>query len=286
MTNYREWFTESQINSKLIYQDLSTEISHQLEHNLSISEILNWITKKTRQEFAKQYNKLPEVGAINNCKGRWNEFLATTLLSEITFNINQQNNACLAIFSLHNSRLNKNDSSEAASKFLSLFINNNMAYSGSLSKIAVWQNQIFLPSPDYIIVSFDNHNDYDYIQNMLLQQAKNPENLLLYEFFKGKLKPENIKATVSLKTSNRPDRRYQPLFEAAMIKAMAYLLKQNWEYYMVVNEFSNTDTIIFSQAIAPHAIALEQNLKLVDGNFLYRTKADLMPLMQRFSNNY
>lgn len=286
MTNYSEWFTESQINSKLIYQDLSTEISHQLEQNVSIINILDWMTKQTKQEFYKQYNKSPEVGAINNCKGRWNEFLATTLLSEITFNINQQNNnTCIAIFSLPNSRLNKNHPNEPASKFLSLFIDNNITYSGSLAKISVWQNQIFLPSPDYIIVALDNHNDYDSIQNMLLQQAQNPESLLLYEFFRGKLKPENIKATVSLKTSNRPDRRYQPLFEAAMIKAMAYLLKQKWEYYMVVNDISNADTIIFSQAIAPHAIALEQNLKLVDGNFLYRNKSDLVPLIERFSHN-
>jgi len=53
--------------------------------------------------------------------------------------------------------------------------------------------------------------------------------LALYNFLKGKLQLEQVKAAASLKSSNRPDRRYQPLFEAAMIKAMGYVLHQNWQ---------------------------------------------------------
>ncbi|MEQ8466791.1 Cfr10I/Bse634I family restriction endonuclease [Coleofasciculus sp. E1-EBD-02] len=84
----------------------------------------------------------------------------------------------------------------------------------------------------------------------------------------------------ALKTSNRPDRRYQPLFEAAMIKAMRYILQQNWKYYMVASELSDADQTIFSTAIAPHGIAIEQDSRLVDGTYLYNYKLDLVPLVE------
>jgi hypothetical protein len=43
---------------------------------------------------------------------------------------------------------------------------------------------------------------------LLKQQVKNPESLDLYNFFKGKLQLEQVKAAASLKISNRSDRRY------------------------------------------------------------------------------
>ena len=50
-----------------------------------------------------------------------------------------------------------------------------------------------------------------------------------------------------------------------MIKAMGYVLHQNWQYYMVASELTSADRTIFTTAVAPHGIALEQNFKLVDG---------------------
>ena len=97
---------------------------------------------------------------------------------------------------------------------------------------------------------------------------------------KGKLYIEEVRAVASLKTSNRPDRRYQPLFEAAMIKSMDHIFKQNWRYYMVASDLSNADITIFNTAIAPHGLALQQNFKLVDGTYLYNRKEDLVPLIE------
>ena len=94
------------------------------------------------------------------------------------------------------------------------------------------------------------------------------------------LNPEEVKAAVYLKTSNRPDRRYQPLFEAATIKAMSYSLKQKWRYYMVVSELSAADKTIFDTAIAPHGVALQQDFKLVDGTYKYERKEDLVTLVK------
>ncbi|MFB2836184.1 Cfr10I/Bse634I family restriction endonuclease [Floridanema evergladense] len=284
MVSDNEWFTQKsngkvQINSIIIYRNLSTELVEKLDNNQSVNEIINWLKDRTIAAFRSTYGKNPEVGALNNAAGRWNEFIATSLLSEIFFDMNQRNNSCTAIFSLPNSQLQREGTDEVSSKFLSLFNNEQFIDGNDLAKIAPFKDKIFLPSPDYIIVEMSNRNTFSSIQTLLKEQAKNPDNLALYNRFKGTLQATEVKAAVSLKTSNRPDRRYQPLFEAAMIKAMGYILTQSWRYYMVASELTSADRTIFSTAVAPHGIVLEQNLQLVDGTYLYNRKQDLMPLV-------
>lgn len=285
MINYTEWFTEHtngkiQINSTVIYKSLSLEVVERLDSNLSVNEIIEWIRNKTREVFSTIYNKNPEVGALNNATGRWNEFIATSLLSEIVLNINKDNDACSAVFCLPNSQSQKEGSEESSSKFVSLFKSSEFASGEPLAKLAPFKDYIFMPSPDYIIVVFGKSDVAASIHHLLEQQVKIPDNLGLYNFLKGKLQLEQVKAAVSLKTSNRPDRRYQPLFEAAMIKSMGYLLHQNWQYYMVASKLTSADRTIFRTAVAPHSIALEQNFKLVDGTYLYARKKDLIPLVE------
>ncbi|MBE9225513.1 Cfr10I/Bse634I family restriction endonuclease [Phormidium sp. LEGE 05292] len=285
MVSDSEWFTQKsngkvQINSIIIYRNLSTELVEKLDNNQSVNQIINWLKDRTIVAFRSNYGKNPEVGALNNAAGRWNEFIATSLLSEIIFDINQQNNSCSSIFSLPNSQLQSEGTDEVSSKFISLFNNEQFIDGNDLAKIAPFKDKIFLPSPDYIIVEMNNRNTFSSIQTLLKEQAKNPDSLALYNRFKGKLQATEVKAAVSLKTSNRPDRRYQPLFEAAMIKAMGYTLTQSWGYYMVASELTSADRTIFSTAVAPHGIVMEQNFKLVDGTYLYNKKQDLIPLLE------
>ncbi|WP_322744390.1 MULTISPECIES: Cfr10I/Bse634I family restriction endonuclease [unclassified Coleofasciculus] len=184
------------------------------------------------------------------------------------------------MFSLLNSQIQKEAQEEVSSKFLTLFSSDQFNDGRDLSKIAPFKNKIFLPSPDYIITVINNRETSVLIQSLLEEQARKPDSLSIYNLLKGKLKVEEVKAVVSLKTSNRPDRRYQPLFEAAMIKAMRYVLHQNWQYYMVASELSSADRTIFSTAVAPHGIAIEQDSQLVDGTYLYNRKLDLVPLVE------
>jgi len=285
MVDYTEWFTERthgkiQINSTAIYRSLSLEVVERLDNDLSVNEIIDWIKKKTGEAFSRIYGKNPEGGALNNATGRWNEFIATSLLSEIVLEINTDNDACSAVFSWPNSQSQKEGAEEASSKFLSLFKSSEFASGQPLAKLALFKDYIFMPSPDYIIVVLGKNGVATSINPLLEQQVKNPDSLALYNFLKGKLQLEQVKAAASLKTSNRSDRRYQPLFEAAMIKAMGYVLHQNWQYYMVASELTPADRTIFRTAVAPHSIALEQNFKLVDDTYLYARKTDLIPLVQ------
>ncbi len=285
MVNSTNWFTKGkkgkvQINSIAIYRDLSSEVVKQLDNNVSVSEIIGWIKRQTIQAFESSYSKIPKDGALNNSVGRWNELIATSLFSEIALEINQENETGIAIFSLPNSQVQKEGSIEASSKFLSLFSNEEFTAEKSLSKIASFKDKIFLSSPDYIIAVVENVEISKSIQSLLEKQAREPDSFLIYNFLKGKLKVEEVKVAVSLKTSNRPDRRYQPLFEAAMIKAMKYVLQQNWKYYMVASELTLADKTIFDTAIAPHSLALEQNSRLVDNTYRYNRKEDLVPLVK------
>jgi len=49
---------------------------------------------------------------------------------------------------------------------------------------------------------------------------------------------------------------------------------------MVASTLTPADETIFSKAIAPHGIALEQNFKLVDETYLYNKKEDLVSLIE------
>lgn len=291
MVDYTGWFTKHtngkiQINSTIIYRYLSIEVVKRLDSNLSVSEIIKWIRSRTQEAFNDIYGKNPEVGALNNATGRWNEFIATSLLSEIALDINKENDAfCIVVFCLPNSQLQKEGADEVSSKFINLFNSIEFAPGKPLGKIASFKDYIFMPSPDYVIVVLNQGDIATSVQPLLAEQATTPDSLAIYNFLKGKLQLEQVKAVFSLKTSNRPDRRYQPLFEAAMIKAMGYVLHQNWQYYMVASELSSADRTIFRTAIAPHSIALEQNFKLVDSTYLYTRKADLVPLIESAIDN-
>lgn len=269
------------INSRAIYKNLSQEIVARLSDNFSVSEILDWLKNETIQAFKIKFSQNPEVGALNKAIGGWNELIATSLLSEILFEINQENRLCIVAFSLPNSKFQLEGIDEVYSNFLNLFAKDDLAeHNQKWSNIKPFKDKIFMPSPDYIIVLLKSPNNFELIQSLLHQQAIDPDSLALYNFFKGKLHIEEVKAAVSLKTSNRPDRRYQPLFEAAMIKSIAHVLQQNWKYYMVVSELTPADRTIFNKAIAPHGVAMQKDYKLVDATYTYTRKADLLPLVQ------
>jgi hypothetical protein len=66
-----------------------------------------------------------------------------------------------------------------------------------------------------------------------------------------------------------------------MIKAIAYASNQSWKYYMITaEESSQSDLIIFTQGIAPHGIALNQELKSVDQVYSCSNKQDLVPVVE------
>lgn len=129
----------------------------------------------------------------------------------------------------------------------------------------------------------DEHHN---LENQIKRQIEDPQNLEIYNLLKGKLNSEDIQAIISVKTSYRPDRRYQPLFEAAIIKSISYVLSQSWQYYMISNELSQADINLFQTAISPHGLILGQDIKLIDKTFLLFTPQDLRQLIAKVVEHY
>ncbi|MDB9313931.1 Cfr10I/Bse634I family restriction endonuclease [Spirulina sp. CS-785/01] len=274
------WFTKKKkirINSVAIYNSLYQYTEKKINQNIQVDEIVDWIKNKTIKEFEKQYKKSPEVGALNNAIGRWNEFIATTLFTQIALEFNQDSSTKVAIFSLPNSKITGLDSAKSYSQFINL-LDLNQSQNSGIKKLEQIQNNIFFPSPDYVIVT-SKRNIKDQFDEILQRQALRPDILDFYTFLEGSLMSSEIRAVLSLKTSNRPDRRYQPLFEAAIVKAIAYLLAQNWKYYMVASDLTEGDYTVFNHAISPHGLATQQDIKLVDQTYLYTCKEDLKQLI-------
>ena len=280
---FSNWFSPSktghQLNSKTIYEDLYPEIVKRLDQNETVSQIIEWLKQEATNAYSLRTGKTPTIGSLNNSAGRWNQFIAVSLLCEIAIDIYKSQGKCVAVFSIENSSIAANHNNRISSSFLRLFDPTEFSYGNSLNYIEKFKYKIFFPSPDYIIAVIENTNLIPDVFSLLKKQSQDPGNLGLYLLLKEKLKAKEIKAVVSLKTSNRPDRRYQPSYEAAMIKAIGYRTKHNWKYYMVASELSKADKRLFDTAISPHGIALGINSNLVDGVYLYERKSDLFNLM-------
>lgn len=268
------WFTESsqgkyQINSIVIYDILHSQINIKINNDESIPDIIKWISDSTKTSFCESFGKSPETGALNNSVGRWNEFLATSVLSEFMVNNHLNNNECIVVLSLPNSTVRVGNVPE----FLKLF------KESSIAMLSHNISGIFFPSPDYVIAVIKNKDLIEQAKYLLHAQIESPASLDLFHYLEGKLEFSEVKSVVSLKTSHRPDRRYQPSFEAAMIKAIGYFLKNPRKYYMVTSELRQADKLLFENISSPHGIASGVYEKLVDGILLYHKKTDLLPLI-------
>jgi hypothetical protein len=268
------WFTESsqgkyQINSIVIYDILRNQINLKINEDESIPNIIKWISDSTKTNFYELFGKFPETGALNNSVGRWNEFLATSLLSELVVNTHLSDNECIVVLSLPNSTVRVGNIPE----FLKLF------KESSIAMLSHNISGIFFPSPDYVVAAIKNKDLIERAEYLLHAQIKNPESLDLFNYLEGKLEFSEVKSVISLKTSHRPDRRYQPSFEAAMIKAIGCFLENPWKYYMVTSELRPADKLLFQNISSPHGIANGVYEKLVDGILLYHKKTDLLPLI-------
>lgn len=282
MVNSVNWFVKTKkgygIESKLIYKDLYPYITQKISQGLSSNHIVSWIKQEAKNAFKSRFKKEPKDGSLNNCIGRWNEYLATLYLSEIAQEIYQKDGRLVAIFSIPNTSIDRN---KVSSKFLSLFDLSEFSPGGSLHAIGDIQRGIIFPSPDFIVVLL-NENSYliNEVQNLIQQQAQDPGKLGVYRLLRGKLKANEIKAVLSLKTSNRPDRRYQPSFEAAMIKAVKEAANLHWKYFMVASELTPADQNLFEFAISPSSIVSGEKTRLIDGVCIYQAKKDLFNLIK------
>jgi hypothetical protein len=116
--------------------------------------------------------------------------------------------------------------------------------------------------------------------------------LELYQHLKSKCKPSDVKSFISIKTSNRPDRRYQILYEATITKyASKHIHNINHPLrFDVIGNSTAQDTDVFS---APEILTLPQIFpfqdmdlsqvkKLIDSDEQITTKEELDRYWDRY----
>lgn len=271
-----EWVSREEgklaINGVEAYRDLHDDVLAMLDANESVGEVVGFLEESVREFSQDEYGRVPSSGAFGNVRGMWTEFVAAGLLADILLEKVEGKEKTATILTLPSSRINKSKSGEIKKpKFLALFREDEFA-SGGLKRLDPLKGKVFLPSPDFVIVTPSEIPDGTDVRSALENIQEDPSSTELYDALSGKLRAEDVKAAVSLKASNRPDRRYQPSFEAAMIKAISHLTGQSWKYFMVSTESTPSDKILFDNVAAPHKIALGSDEKLVDKHFEFSRK--------------
>ena len=103
-------------------------------------------------------------------------------------------------------------------------------------------------TPDFVVISRDIIRDSS--SSNILQNPSPPLKEIneLYKVIKNKCLPHQVKGFISLKTSNRPDRRYQILLEANVTKfASGHIHDRSPRLrYDIIGESNSSDREVFS----------------------------------------
>jgi hypothetical protein len=216
-----------QINADIAFIHLYPKID-----NSQINLVSNQISDLVKEAALKQFNKLPSSGSLNNCKGRWNEF-SFIYSAHISILENTKN---LYLVKLGN---------ESSLKFWEIYSQTSRNdFEVFLSKLK--ENKIFIrcSTPDFVLVKrktlknipvFDDANFFAKLKD-------------LYKQLINKCEPSDVISFISLKTSNRPDRRYQILYEANITKyASKYIHDSSCPLrFDAIGESNDSDSEVFS----------------------------------------
>ena len=171
---------------------------------LTFIDIVNEIQKVVIQKSTQT----PTSGSLNNCRGAWNEM---AFIMEAHRSILQ---------STENLYLVKMGS-EASIKFWEIYQKQSrQKYDLLVDKFHKRAEPISIrcATPDFVVISravIQDSSSSNILKNQspLLKDINN-----LYKVIKNKCLPHQVKGFISLKTSNRPDRRYTILLEANVTK--------------------------------------------------------------------
>jgi hypothetical protein len=201
---------------------------------LTFIDIVNEIQKIVIQKSTE----IPTSGSLNNCRGAWNEM---AFVMEAHRSILQ---------STENLYLVKMGS-ETSIKFWEIYQKQSrQKYDLLIDTFKQIEEPIFIrcSTPDFVVISRDIIRDSS-SSNILQNPSPSLKEINeLYKVVKNKCLPHQVKGFISLKTSNRPDRRYQILLEANVTKfASRYIHDRAHRLrYDIIGESNSSDREVFS----------------------------------------
>ncbi len=256
------------------------EIYPSVQENNNIDQISKRVKERVVQEARKYFEKEPSSGSLNNCSGRWHElaFLMAAHKSII------ENTDHLYIVRM---------GSESSIKFWEIYTEGSLKeFKKFMMGLQKKNMTLRCSTPDFVII------DRSILRSTIVEDISNLSagtiNLMLklYEDIKGQCDPSQVKSFISLKSSNRPDRRYQILYEANITKYAGKYIHgaQNPLRFDVVGQSNREDSDVFK---APKLSALPAALtfkssdindasRLIDSDERIETTTDLDSYWSRF----
>lgn len=206
--------------------ELFASLIDKIEKSHKILDVLNGLSYVASKSAENNLKKKPHTGSLNNCMGRWFELIFFKEFSDLLKNHNLAKGDISEILKLPSA--NKNH------KFYDLFV---VPECQELFKIKPSTS-----NPDFIILK--NLSQPIYPKGLSLM-----EKYRYYGYF-GKLHMNDIDTIISIKTSARPDRRYQQVYEANLIKALFERFNLSVKFISItLHENEKNEEVYYSTSI-------------------------------------
>ncbi len=207
---------------------------------LTFLDIVDRIEQKVRQKYGAEVTQ----GSLNNCRGTWNE---------LAFIMEAHRSILRATTDLYIVKMGNENSIRLWQIYEPV---SRERYEQLLVQLKQKEQPIFVrcSTPDFVVIDRDiiaNSPKSDILESQAPSVSSVNE---LYKEIKKKCLPDRVKGFISLKASNRPDRRYQIVWEANVTKLVgSYIHQPNQKLrYDVISEKSNSsDKEVFCNPLMP-----------------------------------
>lgn len=177
--------------------DLFKHFESSIGENYSFSEMLDALSNIARDSAVTNLKMDPTDGSLNNSRGRWFELL---LFNEFDRILSKRTD-------LNNIGIHRLPSATADRPFCHMFIDHQR---NELDKINPSTS-----NPDFVVVKTTGNQRTLFSSSSIINKFQDLS-------FIGNINMDDVISFISIKTSARPDRRYQQIYEANLIKALFY----------------------------------------------------------------
>lgn len=207
------------------------------------------------------FDKSPADGSINNSRGRWFELLFLSKFKSLLSQSSEANN--IDIYKLPSASENK--------PFYKLFIPAQRA-----------ELKIMNPStsnPDFMIA-----------KKTVSQSAFTPSPSIVNKYqdssFFGNVNMDDVISFISIKTSARPDRRYQQIYEANLVKALFHRFEKQIDFISINMEHTKRNKEIYnSSSIISILEDIDDFSPAIDQTFVMKESSDVMEVINYIVSN-
>lgn len=215
------------------------------------------IVDRIEQEVVKKSTQPITQGSLNNCRGTWHE---------LAFVMEAHRSILRSTKDLYIVKMGN----ESSIKFWEIYKQQSrQKYQSLVDRLNQKDDQIVIrcSTPDFVVVSRDVISNSNSSQILESQSPSLKEINELYKVIKNNCTPDRVKGFISLKTSNRPDRRYQILVEANVTKfASKYIHPPDYPLrFDVIGESNSSDIEVFKAPLmSTLPLTLDGDIDLVE----------------------